>query len=718
MNKKKAINDPFAGREAQKYENPIPSREFLLDLLKKADKPQSYRQLAVELDLEGNQKEALRRRLKAMERDGQLLRTNKGAYNIIKNMGLVRGRFQSHREGYGFVIPHDGSEDVYLNSRESRAVFNDDEVLVRIVGADPRGKRDGVIVEVLERNTEQMVGRYFSEKQMGVVEPAGKRIKKDILVAHENNMKATSGQFVMVEIIQQPTKHTQAIGKITEILGDHMAPGMEIDVAIRSYQLPHKWSDALLDEVHKIPDEVQEEDLKGHKDLRDLAFVTIDGEDARDFDDAVYCEPNKKGWRLYVAIADVSHYVKPGMALDQEAYIRGNSVYFPERVIPMLPEKLSNGLCSLNPNVDRLCMVADMTLDKEGKLIRTNFYPGVIHSQARLTYTKVADFLENSEQPFDKKINQHISNLHELYLTLRQSRDKRGAIDLDTTETQIVFGENKKIDKIVPVVRNVAHKIIEECMLCANVASANLVISQKLKSLFRVHEPPGVDKVEKFRAFLADIGMNFTKAEIPHPKDYCEILESIRDRPDQHIIKTVLLRTLSQARYTPDNAGHFGLAYKAYTHFTSPIRRYPDLVLHRAIKASLKNKQLSYDEEEMQSMGEHCSATERRADGATRDVIEWLKCEYMMDKVGAEFDGVVSGVTNFGLFVELKDIYVEGLIHITAMDNDYFYFDAVRHMLQGERTKVKYCLGDTLKVKVEKVDLDERHIDFSLVVEK
>lgn len=720
MNKKKSIKDPFAAREAEKYENPIPSREFILSILEKKG-PQNYKQLIDLLKLSEDQFDALQRRLRAMEREAQVIRNKRGSYTILENGGLLKGRFSSHRDGFGFVILHedDGKGDVYIAHRDAQSLFHDDEVLLRVTSVLPSGKREGIIVEVLERNTHQIVGRYFNENQVAVVEPAGKRIKQAILIPKQNALTKSikEGQFVLVKITQQPTKHTQALGEVVEILGEHMAPGMEIEVATRSYQLPHIWSDLVLNELKALPDEVTKEDLKDREDLRHLNFVTIDGEDARDFDDAVYCEVNKRGgWRLWVAIADVSHYVKPHTALDAEAYLRGTSVYFPQQVIPMLPEKLSNGLCSLNPFVDRLCLVAEMSIKEDGSLSRTRFYPAVMHSRARLTYDQVADYLkEKKSNVIPENLKPNLDVLYDLYQCMRQTREGRGAIDLDTIETKIIFNDQRKIEKIVPAQRNEAHKLIEECMLMANVATANYLQRHKLVSLYRTHEPPTPEKVEKFRQYLKELGIKFVKTDRPSPHDYEALIRRLGHRADKHIIKLLLLRTLSQARYSVENLGHFGLAYEAYTHFTSPIRRYPDLFVHRCIKSALLDKKSKQKLEEVEKIGSHCSDMERRADEATRDVVEWLKCEYMLDKVGDVFEGIISSVVSFGLFIELKDIYVEGLIHITGLGNDYFNYDAARHRLYSERTGKQYQLGDEISIRVARVDLDERHIDFEFI---
>ena len=587
-------------------------------------------------------------------------------------------------------------------------------------GVDQRGRREGALVEVLERGLKHVVGRLFIENGMGFLVADNKRVHKDILVSTSDLAGAKHGQIVSIEIIEYPTRHRQAIGKVIEILGDHMAPGMEIDIAIRSYDLPQEWPADVESEITRYSETVSEKDKRGREDLRHLPLVTIDGEDARDFDDAVYCEPHGKGWRLIVAIADVSHYVKPGSPLDREANNRGNSVYFPERVIPMLPEILSNGLCSLKPKIDRLCMACEMNISPTGQLKKYRFFPAVMHSHERLTYNKVAAMLVDGDAKLREQYEQLLTpldNLHKLYKLLLKTRNKRGAIEFDTTETRIIFGENRKIERIVPVVRNDAHRLIEECMLMANVATARFLEKNKIETLYRNHEPPSAEKLTELREFLSELGLNLGGGSEPQPRHYTKLLENIRGRHDGHLIETVLLRSLRQAMYAPDNLGHFGLAYEAYAHFTSPIRRYPDLLVHRAIRHILDGKKPAsyiYSMDEMQILGDHCSMTERRADEATRDAIDWLKCEYMLDKIGQEYDGVISSVTSFGIFVELSEIYVEGLVHITALKHDYYHFDPVHHRLIGERMGRIYRLGDPVKVIVTRVDLEEKKIDFEL----
>jgi len=734
--------DPEAAREAEKYANPIPSRELILAHLAERGAPASRAQLFEELGLQGEEaEEALRRRLRAMERDGQLIYTRRGAYAPVDKLDLIRGRVSGHRDGFGFLIPDDGSDDLFLSPAQMRLVFDGDRALARVAGLDRRGRREGALVEVLERAHETLVGRFFEESGVSVVVADNPKIQQQVLVLPGKQGAARHGQFVQVRIEVWPTVFRQAQGEVVEVLGDYMAPGMEIEVAMRSYDLPHEWPQALLKEAHKLKPEVEEKDKEKRVDLRELPFVTIDGEDARDFDDAVYAEAVKgAGWRLFVAIADVSHYVKVGSALDEEAIKRGNSVYFPERVIPMLPEELSNGLCSLNPLVDRLAMVCEMTVSKGGELTGYQFYEAVIHSHARLTYNKVSQLLEKPNSTEAKYLRQqmphlvpHLRQMYALYKVLLAARQVRGAIDFETQETRIVFGADRKITEIRPTQRNDAHRLIEECMLCANVATARFLEEHEVPALYRVHDGPPAEKLEKLRGFLAELGLTLYRGKgEPTPKDYLNLLEAVRERPDQHLIQTVMLRSLSQAVYSPENAGHFGLNYEAYTHFTSPIRRYPDLLVHRAIRSVIRSKRATekvrrvgaasmpkariypYDEGRLEQLGEQCSMTERRADEATRDVVNWLKCEYMRERVGESFPGVITAVTGFGLFVELTDIYVEGLVHVTALPGDYYHFDPVHHRLSGERSGRSYRLGDTVEVLVARVDLDERKIEFEL----
>ena len=739
--------DPEAAREAEKYENPIPSRELILQHLGERGSPAAREELVEEFGLESDEDiEALRRRLRAMERDGQLIYTRRGTYAPVDKLDLVCGRVSGHRDGFGFLIPDDGSDDLFLSPAQMRLVFDGDRCLARVAGLDRRGRREGAIVEVISRAHESIVGRYHIESDVGFVVPDNPKIQQEVLVTPGRALDAKPGQFVEVKITHWPTQRFQPQGDIVEVIGNYMAPGMEIDVALRSFDIPHVWPEAVLKEAARLKPEVEEKDKHKRVDLRHLPFVTIDGEDARDFDDAVYCE-KPGGWkllaggfRLYVAIADVSHYVKVDSALDKEAVVRGNSVYFPERVVPMLPEELSNGLCSLNPHVDRLAMVCEITLSKSGKMTDYQFYEAVIHSHARLTYNKVSAMLEQPKSAEGKRLSAeyaevlpHLKQLYSLYKVLLKARHTRGAIDFETQETRIVFGADRKIAAIKPTERNDAHKLIEECMLCANVATAAFLQKHEIPALYRVHDAPPLERQEKLRAFLGELGLSLHKGkEGPTPKDYQALLEKIQGRPDFHVIQTVMLRSLSQAVYSAENHGHFGLNYEAYAHFTSPIRRYPDLLVHRAIRSVIRSRRdtphvrregapsmpkariYPYDEAALEQLGEQCSMTERRADEATRDVVNWLKCEFMKDRVGETFPGVITAVTGFGLFVELTDIYVEGLVHVTAMPGDYYHFDPLHHRLSGERSGRSFRLGDSVEVRVMRVDLDERKIDFEL----
>jgi ribonuclease R len=719
VKKNKIKQDPYAEREAEKYANPIPSREFILEFLAERGQPATRQQLIAELNLETEeQQEALRRRLIAMLRDGQLLENRRGALGPLEKMELVTGVVIGHKDGFGFVTPIDGGEDLFLGPRQMRMVFHGDKVLARVSGIDSRGRREGFIVEVLEHNTQQLAGRFFEKSGAAFVEPVNKRMVQDILIPPHAVGEAKDGQMVIVGLTSQPTARTRPMGEIVEILGDHMAPGMEIDVAIRSHDLPRIWPEAALAEAARYAPTVPEEACAERVDLRHLPFVTIDGDDAKDFDDAVYCFRDGKSWKLYVAIADVSHYVKPGTALDEEALKRGNSVYFPGRVIPMLPEVLSNNLCSLNPHVDRLVMVCEMTINDSGKITRYDFCEAVIKSHARLTYADVHAMIEKRDlrvQERFKELLSQLGDLYDLFHILRQAREKRGAIDFNMPETKIVFGSGRKIERIVPAVRYNSHRVIEECMLCANISTARFLVEHKHPSLFRVHQGPKEEKLNDLRRFLNELGLKLPGSKEPVPGDYAELLRQVTDRPDAHLIQTMLLRSMSQAIYSPENKGHFGLAYEAYTHFTSPIRRYPDLLVHRAIRDVLRGKPAHADETMvLEKYGQHCSMTERRADDATSEAVDWLKCEFMMDKVGDVFDGVISSVTSFGFFVELADIYVEGLVHISTLPNDYYQYDLVKQALQGGRSNQRYRLGDKIKIKVARVDLDQREMDFVL----
>lgn len=757
MAPKSRKQDPHADAEAQKYDNPIHSRPMILKHLTERGAPATHPQLCEELELTDEESiEALRRRLIAMSRDGQLICNRRNAYLPISEADLSRGYVQGHRDGFGFVVTEGDGGDFFLNARQMRQVFHGDRVLVREDAQDSRGKREGVIVEVLEHNTHELVGRLFRDEGISFVTPENTRINQEILIPEEACAGAGHGQYVSVVIDRQPTPRSKARGRVVEVLGEHMAPGMEITVAIRAHGIPDTWPQSVTEEAKAIAPEVEERSKLGRVDLRDVPLVTIDDETARDFDDAVFAEKRPGGgYRLIVAIADVSYYVRPGSALDNEGQSRGNSVYFPDHVVPMLPEKLSNGLCSLNPGVDRLTMVCEMTLSRQGKLTSYTFYEGVIHSHARLTYNKVSQIIEYPDTEQGRAMREeyapvvpHLEDLHGLYTQLRAARDARGAIDFDTTETKICFSGERKIEEIVPVQRNVAHKMIEECMLAANVATARFLRKHKIPTLYRVHDGPAAEKLKDVREFLGTLGLGLPGGDEPDPKDYQQLLSQVAGRSDAQIIQTVMLRSLKQAVYTPDQKGHFGLGFEEYAHFTSPIRRYPDLLIHRGIKSIIHRKarqggmveslkslfgsqskaktvvpsdkpdpqlaEYPYTLADVQKLGEHFSMTERRADDATRDVTAWLKCEFLRERVGEVFTGVISAVTGFGFFVNLKEVYTDGLVHISALGGDFYHFDRVKHVLTGERTGRNFRLGDEVRVRLTRVDLEDRKIDLEL----
>jgi ribonuclease R len=717
MTKKKFSKDPFSKREAEKYANPVPSREYILLHLEKIGKALRWKELAKVLGITtAEEREGLRRRLNAMFRDGQIISNRRGEYALVDRLSLIKGVVTTTRQDFGFLVPDDQSDDIFLSSREMKIVFPGDRVLVSICSHDRRGKkREGRVVEILERSFTQVIGRYHEEKGVCYVVPMNKGITEQIIIPGKKNKGAKNGEMVVVQITTYPTYHRAAIGEVSEVLGERVSPQMELELTIRAYGLPWVWSKEINDEIKKNSFKKSITPL-GRKDLRDLFFVTIDGEDAKDFDDAVYCEKQKDGWLLYVAIADVSHYVKPDTYLDKEAFSRGNSVYFPGKVIPMLPEILANDLCSLKPEVDRLVMVCEVHLSETGAFKNYQFYQGIIHSHARLTYNQVFKILETNPK-LNPKLLKLLKELKSLYQILLKQRQLRGALEFSTIESRIVLGKGYKIKKIEPVIHHYVHGIIEECMLVANVCASRFLLTNKMPALYRVHEGPDVEKLTALRDFLHSFGLSLKGGDSPKPYNYAELLQAIKGRMEEHLIQTVLLRSLKQAVYTPENVGHFGLAYQVYSHFTSPIRRYPDLITHRAIKHVLEKKnpkKFYYDFNHMANFGQHCSMTERRADDASRDIESWLKCEFMQDKIGAVFPGIISGVTNFGVFVELKDIYVEGLVHITSLKNDYYELDSAKHVLKGKRTRASYRLGDPIKVRVVKINLEEREIDFDL----
>ncbi|WP_034475442.1 ribonuclease R, partial [Aestuariibacter salexigens] len=721
-------DDPYYEREKQKYDNPVASREYLLQVLESKKHPLSFIEICALVDAQDEMSRiGVQRRLRAMEREGQILFNRQKKYCLAEKLSMIRGRVIGHRDGFGFLKREDGQPDLFIPVQQMHTLLHDDVVLATPSQSSYKGKREARIVRVIESRSEPIVGRFFFENGLGIVIPDDSRICQEIIIPPEHINGARQGHVVVVEITQRPQKRVSAVGKITEILGEHMAPGMEIEMALRTFDIPHQWPKAVDKQIKNLTEEVPEEAKKGRIDLRDMPLVTIDGEDARDFDDAVYCEPEEDGgWRLWVAIADVSYYVRPGTALDNEAIERGNSVYFPEQVVPMLPEVLSNGLCSLNPQVDRLCMVCEMQVSSSGELKDYKFYEAVMNSKARLTYTKVWDILQGDPELHQRYANfvPHLRDLHDLYRALKKARQKRGAIEFETSEVKFIFNAQRKIEHIVPLHRNDAHKLIEECMILANVATAKILEKHQAEGLYRVHDEPDSDRLTSFLSYLSEVGVShhIGKNKDVQPSVFTEVMKKVAGRADQELIQTMLLRSMKQAVYDRENIGHFGLALPAYAHFTSPIRRYPDLIVHRAIKAILdklagkksKSGGKAYTVEETEQLGEQCSMTERRADDATRDVADWLKCEFMLDHVGDVFEAVVASVTNFGLFVRINDFHIDGLVHISSLQNDYYHFDEVKQQLVGESFGSTYRLGDQLKVKVAAVNLDERQIDLVL----
>jgi ribonuclease R len=716
-------SDPFSKRESAKYEHPIASREYLLNLIETHLVPVSQEHIAESLQYDDEQQiEALRRRLNAMARDGQIFRNRRGGYLSFDHMDLEKGYVQAHPDGFGFLTPESGGKDIFLPERQMRKLMNGDKAAVKIASYDSRRDRnEGALIAVLERAHQSVVGRFHRESGIEYVIPDDKRLTQDILLNRDVGHSAKPGDIVMVRISEFPTQHTQPIGIIESVLGQDNAPGMEVTIALNTHSIPHHWNAEVLHEIESLTDRVVEADKNTRRDLRQLPFVTIDGADARDFDDAVYCKPTSDGYQLYVAIADVAHYVKLDSALDAEACLRGTSVYFPGEVVPMLPEILSNGLCSLNPELDRLCLVCCMEVNQQGTIESHDFFEAVIHSHARLIYDDVAATIFDGEKPAHeavKRVKNDLENLKLVYHALAKARKKRHAIEFETREVVFKYNDQRKIESIEPSTRNEAHMLIEECMIAANMSAARLLKKHKIPSLYRIHAGPNADKLVKLTEFLSGFGISLP-VENPTPQDYANVIEQIKNMPEFSMIQTVILRSLLQASYSPDTkTGHFGLALKDYAHFTSPIRRYPDLLVHRGIKHWIRQgnqSDFAYDLAAMTSLGESCSRYERRADDASRDAADWLKCEYLQKHIGKQFHGIVTSVTSFGLFVQLEDLLIDGLVHVTALKRDYYHFDPVRHQLVGEMTNRSYQLGDRLLVEVARVDMEDRKIDFDLI---
>jgi len=701
------------------YQHPIPKRSAVLEFLTDAGRPVNTDALLEGFGLQGKRMRGLLLdTLQKMVRAGQIIENRRGEYCLAAKLHLVAGTISGHRDGFGFVLRDDGEADVYLSAREMRSVIDGDRVAIKVVGLDRRGRAEGRIVEVLQRGIRDTAGQFIRERGIGVVVPDNPKIAHRILIPKGEAASAKPGQMVVAQILDYPTDTEQPTGRIVKVIGDPNQKGIATDIAIHANGIPFEWPNKVRDSIKKLGVSVPRSAKKDRTDLRDTPLLTIDGADARDFDDAVYCEPSGKGWRLLVAIADVAHYVEIGSALDKEAINRATSVYFPDRVVPMLPEVLSNGLCSLNPDVDRLCMVCDMQVGADGKVTGAQFLEGVMRSAARLTYSQVNEFIEGKPgKAIDKMLRRPLGNLHKLYQALARARNRRGAIELDIPQTRIQLNRDGGIESIVSVQRNDAHRLIEECMIAANVQAAKFLRRHRIQGLYRVHAPPDPDRFEELRQYLLTLGLKVPHPDHVAPKQFNKLMQQVAGRPDSQAISMAMLRSLMHAEYTPKNIGHFGLALDAYAHFTSPIRRYPDLLVHRAIRHLIRGGKAAgynYDLAAMERLGAICSAHEKRAEDATREVEAWLKCQFMEEKIGQEYEGVVTGVTNFGVFVQLPETGVDGLVHVTSLHNDYYRFDAGSQALVGERGGRRYGLGDRLLVTVARVDLETRRIDFDL----
>ncbi|WP_084165891.1 ribonuclease R [Conchiformibius kuhniae] len=714
--------DPYLQREREKYDSPLPSREWILQLLEQAGVPQKTAALAEQLSISDAELPFFERRIKAMARDGQVLINRRGLVCVADKIELVKCRVEAHKDGFGFAVPltHTGEGDFVLYERQMRGVMHGDIVIVRPAGRDRRGRREGQVLDIVERAQTDVVGRFYVERGVAVLEPEDRRLQQSIILEPDSVAahRPQKGQVVVARIDSYPEGHRPAVAQIIEVLGDYADSGMEIEIALRKHRLPHRFSAACEKAAAKIPAKVRPSDRKGREDLRHLPLVTIDGESSRDFDDAVFAEKIGRNYRLVVAIADVSHYVRTGDAVDADALERATSVYFPRRVIPMLPENLSNGICSLNPDVERLCMVCDMVLTYAGNVKEYRFYPAVMRSHARLTYTQVWHWLEHKNGgTLTPEISGSLNTLYKLFQVLQKKRRTRGAMEFERAETEMVFNENGKIERIQAAVRNDAHKLIEECMLAANVCAADFLLKNKHPALFRNHAGPTPEKLATLREQLGLLGLSLGGGDEPQPKHYAELSAKIGGRPDREMIEIMLLRSMQQAVYAPENEGHFGLAYEHYAHFTSPIRRYPDLLVHRAIKAVLAGQQHKVAPQTWTELGVHTSLCERRADDASRDVENWLKTYYMQDKIGEVFGGKISGVASFGIFVVLDEVHVEGAVHVSDLGEDYFHFRPEIMAMEGERSGVRFGVGDRVTVQVARADLETSKIDLVLCAE-
>ncbi|TAK38066.1 MAG: ribonuclease R [Lysobacteraceae bacterium] len=728
---RRPVRDPQADREASRYENPIASREMILQVLAAHDGPMDAQALAQQLSLtEPDRLDALGKRLGAMLRDGQLLQNRRGGFVPAERADLIAGTIIANPDGFGFLRPESGEgDDLFLPPYEMRKVLHGDRVLASVTGVDRRGRREGVIVEVLERRLNRLIGRFIEEAGISYVEPDDRRIQRNVLIPANEGHGAKPGQLVVAEIVQAPDARRPPIGKVLAVLGDKLTASLAVEAAIHGHEIPFEFPPEVLAQATAVPLEVRDADIHGRVDLRQVPLLTIDGEDAKDFDDAVWCEPDRDGFRLIVAIADVSHYVRPGTPLDDEAQKRATSVYFPGFVVPMLPETLSNGICSLNPQVERLCFVCDMQVGRDGIPTEAKFYEAVMQSHVRLTYTEVWNAVGEGIPDEDRdaalaKIGPmlpQVQRLHQLYRILDKARAKRGAIEFETSEVRFVLGPQGEVTQAGMIQRNDAHKLIEECMIAANVQAAEFLLAREVPAPYRDHDKPPEAKYADLEEFLKEFKLRLPPWGKLQPKDFRNLLEKIRDRPDAALLESVILRSQSLAVYAPENIGHFGLALEAYAHFTSPIRRYPDLLVHRAIKHALTGKRVDqyvYTPHQMSALSLQCSERSRRADEAQREVDERYRAAWMEQHVGGEFDGTISGVTSFGLFVELDDSKVNGLVHVTQLPHDYYHFDPIRKALTGERRGREYRLGDRVRIVVLKASLEERKIDFRLVEDK
>ena len=706
----------------RRKQSPDLSTEEILKLMREDDRPLLLREILRRLSLQKEQRQKARGLLRDLAEVGRVVRIRGNRYGLPSKMNLVVGRIKTHPDGYGFVVPEaEGQEDIFISPRNLKEAMHGDRVVARIESIRKKGK-EGSIIRILERKTRKVVGKFMRAKNYFYVIPEDDRILPEVFIPEGETKRARSNQIVVAEITRYPTERARPEGRITHILGYPDDPEIDPQIVTHKYDLPSRFTSPALEEAKSLPPAPSSYEYRNRVDLRGIPTLTIDGENARDFDDAVSVERERDGGvKLYVSISDVSHYVREGTSLDGEAYSRGTSVYFPDRAIPMFPVELSNEICCLHPKVDRLTLTAELRYDGNGERKGVRFYPSVIRSDERLTYTWVKKILVDGDPELGERFGPLLPSLDlmaDLCQELRRRRTERGAIDFDLPEPEIILNLQGETEDVVRAERNLAHQIIEEFMIAANEAVAHFMEERGVPFIYRIHEPPKKEAIDEFRSFISHLGYRMRKESDHSPKEFQKVLSDVKERPEERVVNEILLRSMKWAKYSAKNSGHFGLASDGYTHFTSPIRRYPDLIVHRLLKKVLSKEEMKVSEGVLAEMADHLSNRERVAMEAEREILDRYRVRFMKDKIGEEYEGIISGVAAFGFFVELKDIFVEGLVRMTSLHDDYYQYHEKKYCLVGERTHKTFRIGDEVRVRVDRVDVESRHIDFGLIEKK